>query len=259
MTSSKDSQCGTWHSVVLFLACLMLFSACSTTKRAKDYYSNDVLHPVNEVLKEDVIYPVDVYDPWEGFNRRSYTFNYYFDKYLFLPIVDTYEFLTPEILQDAISNIFSNLSDIRNLLNSALQLKGDQTAKTGGRFLLNTTLGLAGIWDPATQMGLYQQNEDFGQTLGYYGVGEGPYLMLPVFGPSNVRDGLGFLADTAMYYPIDPLNLATDRDYEALITGVKAIDTRHNVSFRYFETGSPFEYEMLRFLYLKKRQLDIGK
>jgi phospholipid-binding lipoprotein MlaA len=67
------------------------------------------------------------------------------------------------------------------------------------------------------------------------------------------------LADTALYSPNDPLNLATDRDYEALITGVNAIDTRHNTSFRYFETGSPFEYEMLRFLYLKKRKLDIGK
>jgi len=237
----------------------MLFSACSTTKRTKDYYSNDVLHPVNEVLKEDAISPLDVYDPWEGFNRRSYTFNYYFDKYLFLPVVDTYDFLTPEILQDAISNIFSNLSDIRNLLNSAFQLKGERTAKTGGRLLLNTTVGLGGIWDPATQVGLYQQDEDFGQTLGYYGVGEGPYVVLPIFGPSNVRDGLGLLADSAMYYPIDPLNLATHRDYETIIAGANAIDTRHNISFRYFETGSPFEYEMLRFLYLKKRELDIGK
>jgi len=259
MTSSNYSPYGTWLRRALFLACLMLFSACSTTKGAKDYYSSDVLHPVNEVLKEDVIYPVDVYDPWEGFNRRSYTINYYFDKYLFLPVVDTYDFITPEILQDAISNIFSNLSDIRNLLNSAFQLKGDQTAKTGGRLLLNTTVGLGGIWDPATQMGLYKQDEDFGQTLGYYGVGEGPYVMLPVFGPSNVRDGVGLLADSAMYYPIDPLNLATGRDYEAIITGAKAIDTRHNISFRYFQTGSPFEYEMLRLLYLKKRELDIGK
>jgi phospholipid-binding lipoprotein MlaA len=238
--------------------CLLMLAACSSTHSAKKTYPLP-LHPVSEVLKKDLVYPIDVHDPWEGFNRRMFKFNYTFDKYLFLPIVNTYEFITPDIVEKGVSNIFSNLEDIRNLLNSAFQLKGKTTGTTGMRLLTNTTVGVGGLWDPATRWGFHRQEEDFGQTLGHYDVGEGPYLVLPIFGPSNVRDGVGLLADSAIYYAIDPVNVPTDRDYQGVTTGAKAVDTRHNIAFRYFETGSPFEYEMVRFLYFKKRQLDISK
>jgi phospholipid-binding lipoprotein MlaA len=128
---------------------------------------------------------------------------------------------------------------------------------------VNTTIGIGGLFDPATKMNIPRQNEDFGQTLGYYGMGAGPYLVLPIFGPSSLRDTVGLIGDSAarsaMIGWIDPLENAQDEDLiYAGIYGLEAIDTRHSQSFRYYEGGSPFEYEFIRFLYLQKRKLDIG-
>lgn len=95
---------------------------------------------------------LNVYDPLESWNRRVYHFNYRFDEWVFLPIVDGYRYVTPTLVQRGVSNFFSNLGDVPSLLNSALQLKGKRTLDTTARLLLNTTLGVAGLWDPATRM-----------------------------------------------------------------------------------------------------------
>jgi phospholipid-binding lipoprotein MlaA len=223
--------------------------------------SGQAMWEVSAIVREDVQYPIDVYDPMEGFNRRVYKFNAQFDEYVFLPVVRGYETVMPDYVEDRISNFFNNVLDIRNLINSALQLKGQTTLTTGGRFLINTILGIGGLWDHATGWGLPQQPEDFGQTLGHYGVGDGPFLVLPIFGPSNVRDTAGFGVDLAAryFYLSVPLGLDDSTAGALAYTLSNSIDTRHQLHFRYYQTGSPFEYDLVRLLYTKKRELDIGK
>ena len=131
---------------------------------------------------------LNVYDPLEEWNRRVYHFNYRFDQWVFLPVVDGYRYITPSFLRTGVSNFFNNLGDVPNLMNSLLQFKGQRSMETTARLLLNTTIGIAGLWDPATAMGLPRQSEDFGQTLGFYGVPGGAYFVLPILGPSNIRD-----------------------------------------------------------------------
>ena len=204
-----------------------------------------------------------VADPWEGFNRRMYRFNFYFDTYVFLPVVHGYEFVTPVFVQDRVSNFYNNLAEIRTLTNSLFQLKGTESAKTLGRFVTNSTLGLGGLFDPATTFGLDRQNEDFGKTLGYWGVDSGPYLVLPVFGPSSLRDTGGLAVDSGITYgiytAIDPFrNSDNELAISAGIETLNAIDTRHQQSFRYYESGYPFEYYMVRFFYHEKREIESG-
>jgi phospholipid-binding lipoprotein MlaA len=216
--------------------------------------------PVEDVVRPGVRFLVDVYDPIEGFNRGVYKFNAKFDEYVFLPVVKGYETIMPDFFEDRLSNFFSNIEDIRNLLNSILQLKGETTIRTLGRFLVNSTFGLGGFFDHATPLGLPQQTEDFGQTLGHYGLNPGAYIVLPIFGPSSMRDTTGLLADSAarFFYLYSPLHLDT-LVRSTPYTLLWSVDTRHQVNFRYYQTGSPFEYDLVRFLYTMNRELEIEK
>ncbi|MEK7787875.1 MAG: VacJ family lipoprotein, partial [Chloroflexota bacterium] len=123
-------------------------------------------------------------DPLEGFNRAMYTFNDKFDRYLLKPVAKGYRAITPKPVSKSISNFFRNLHDPGIMLNNLLQGKPGQAASDLGRFLVNSTVGIAGLFDVATKWGLQKHNEDFGQTLAVWGVGDGPYLVLPFFGPS---------------------------------------------------------------------------
>jgi phospholipid-binding lipoprotein MlaA len=209
-------------------------------------------------------HPIPNYDPWEGFNRSMYKFNYGFDKYVWLPIVDGYEFILPDVVQTGIANFFHNLFEIRSVMNNLLQGDAGGTLSASGRILVNTTVGIFGLWDPAKHIGLDRDDEDFGQTLGVWGVGPGPYLVLPFLGPSSVRDGIGSGVDAAvgtvwMSFVINEVySSASDRDrlYWG-VTGLYYISTRSEIPFRYYGTGSPFEYEYVRYIYLKTRQLKI--
>ena len=223
--------------------------------------TNEPRKPISKMVKADARYAIDIYDPWEEFNRTMYNFNARFDDYVFLPAVAGYEAVTPDFVEDRISNFFSNIDDIRNLLNSLLQLKADTTVKTAARFLINSTLGLAGFWDHATGWGLPQQTEDFGQTLGHYGVGNGPYVVLPIFGPSNLRDTSGLIVDKVaqFFYLYKPLDMNDNPEFGIPYSLLNSVDTRHKVSFRYFQTGSPFEYDLIRLLYDRTRTLEIEK
>jgi ABC-type transporter lipoprotein component MlaA len=216
---------------------------------------------VESVVRPGVKFLIDVYDPIEGFNRGVYKFNAKFDEYVFLPVVEGYETIMPDFFEDRISNFFSNIEDLRNLLNAMLQLKGETTLKTLGRLLINSTFGLAGTFDQATPLGLTQQTEDFGQTLGHYGLGTGPYLVLPIFGPSNLRETSGLVVDSIarFYYLYVPLNIDGNLERGSAYTLVNSIDTRHQLKFRYYQSGSPFEYDLVRFLYKKHRELEIAK
>jgi phospholipid-binding lipoprotein MlaA len=136
-------------------------------------------------------------DPYEGFNRAIYDFNDGLDKFLIKPIAQSYQFVMPSVAETGVGNFFSNLGEIRNLVNAGLQAKGNKSMVHTGRFLVNSTLGLLGFIDTAHFVGLKKTtNEDFGQTLAAWGVGSGPYIVLPLFGPSTARDGLGLPADS---------------------------------------------------------------
>jgi phospholipid-binding lipoprotein MlaA len=206
----------------------------------------------------------EVADPWERFNRSMYRFNFYVDKYLFLPVVNGYEFITPTFVQKGISGFYNNLREVQNFSNSVFQLKGKESVTTLGRFVTNSTVGIGGLFDPATRLGLKRHDEDFGKTLAHWGAGSGPYLVLPVFGPSSLRDTWGLAVDTGMKYGIytavDPFGFTGNSfSINAGITTLDAVDTRHQQSFRYYESGNPFEYYMVRFIYHEKREIESGK
>lgn len=202
---------------------------------------------------------LQVYDPWESWNRRMYHFNYRFDEWVFLPVVDGYRTVTPSFVRSGVSNFFSNLGDVPNLLNSLLQFKGKRSMNTTARLLLNTTIGVAGLWDPATRMGLPKQSEDFGQTLGFYGVPDGPYVMLPLLGPANLRDTGGKLFDFVAENQINYLNVAEVSNDHPEISALKVVDLRYTTSFRYGQLNTPFEYEKVRYVYREARKLQIAE
>lgn len=134
-------------------------------------------------------------DPFETTNRRISAFNDELDRNLVKPVATTYKKAVPGLVQDGVHNFFGNLGDIWSTVNNALQLKPMETAETGLRTAVNTVFGVYGLIDWGTRVGLQRHNADFGQTLGYWGVPSGPYVVLPVLGPSNVRDTVGVVVD----------------------------------------------------------------
>lgn len=138
-------------------------------------------------------------DPWEGFNRPVFWFNDQVDVYFLEPVARGYDWVMPEFLQDCISNFFENIRVPINTTNALLQGKPREAGVAVGRFLFNTTVGFAGFFDPAqSELGLEPVNEDFGQTLGRWGIGSGPFLVLPLIGPSTPRDAVGLGVDGAL-------------------------------------------------------------
>ena len=135
-------------------------------------------------------------DPWQGFNRSVFEFNETLDMYVAKPVAQGYQAVTPQFVDTGVSNFFSNLEDVLIVVNDVFQLKPVQALSDTGRFLINSTIGLFGFFDVASHIGLMKHDEDLGQTLGYWGVGAGPYIMLPVLGPSNVRDTFGLAGDS---------------------------------------------------------------
>jgi phospholipid-binding lipoprotein MlaA len=233
-------------------------SGCSTLpKPGPD--SEPAMRQKVDLFPEGAQLDIEVYDPIEGFNRGAYRFNYYFDKYLFLPIVSGYQFIMPDYAEKRVSNFVDNVFEFNNFTNNLLQLKFKETGITLSRFVVNTTVGIAGLWDPATKWGIHRQPEDFGQTLGHYGVGHGPYIVLPVLGPSNLRDTTGLVTDAVAFSVAGPPAWVDDDDAAMVFTAVSAVDKRKRTPFRYYGSGSPFEYEQIRMLYTKKRELEIAQ
>ena len=138
----------------------------------------------------------DPRDPWERVNRTTYKFNDEVDRYLLKPVAKGYVKVTPTFVQRGVSNFFDNLNYPVTIVNDLLQAQFKAFASDTGRLVLNTTVGIGGFFDPATAAGLEKNSRDFGQTLGKWGLKPGPYLVIPVLGPSDVRDGVGRVADT---------------------------------------------------------------
>jgi phospholipid-binding lipoprotein MlaA len=194
------------------------------------------------------------YDPWERLNRFTYRFNARFDEAIFLPVTNGYR-RVPGPIQSGVHNFFSNLTEIDSFANYILQARFASSGKSLGRFVINSTIGIGGLFDVAKHMKLPSVPTGFSETLSTWGAHPGPYLVMPILGPSTVRDGVGYLGDYALDYGVNPFNIY--RGYASYGLGtLNAIDTRSNVGFRYYATGSPFEYEVIRFLYVRKRLIE---
>ena len=162
--------------------------------------------------------PGDDADTLESYNRAMFAFNDAVDKALFKPVAKVYRRVLPETVTTSIGNFFSNLNDVVVLVNDLLQFKLHLAAMDSSRIVFNTTFGVAGLFDVATRMELPKHNEDFGQTLGYWGFGEGYYLVLPLLGPSTVRDSVGLVGN----FFTNPITWATDSD--AVAWGLWGLD-----------------------------------
>lgn len=208
---------------------------------------------------------LDVYDPWEPMNRNLYEVNASLDKYVMYPAATLYKVFIPEPIRTGVRNFYNNLNEMPTALNSILQGRMRKAAISFTRFLINSTFGLLGVRDLASRnKKLPRQNEDVGQTLGYWGLGPGPYFVMPVMGPSSVRDTVGFGGDililyveVEMIYQAAGMEDSSPLDLTDLI--LRGLNIRANTAFSYHSTGSPFEYEMVRFIYTKKRELDIQR
>jgi phospholipid-binding lipoprotein MlaA len=194
------------------------------------------------------------YDPWERINRFTYRFNARFDEAIFLPVANTYRRI-PSPLRSGVHNFFGNLSEVDSVINYTLQWRLKSGVRSLGRFVINSTLGIGGLFDVATKLQLPGTPTGLSTTLAKWGMHPGPYLVIPLLGPSTLRDGLGFLGDYATSYGVDVAKLYRG-DVSWGLGVVNAVDQRSNVNFRYYATGSPFEYENIRFLYVRKRLIE---
>lgn len=214
--------------------------------------------PLGMVTSADFANPLVVHDPAEIVNRSLYKFNAQADEYVLLPIVDLYRTVTPEFLRQRVSSFFLNLSEIGTFANSVLQASPQKAVPTAARFVINSLAGIFGLFDVATPLGIRRQDEDFGQTLGYWGVGDGPYIVLPLLGPSNLRDTVGRVGDILTLSLIVPGGLSDEPLYQAVQYGLRPVDTRYRIPFRYHMTGSPFEYGLVRYVYTESRRIQIA-
>jgi phospholipid-binding lipoprotein MlaA len=194
------------------------------------------------------------YDPWERFNRFNYRFNARFDEAVFLPVANGYRRL-PAPVRAGVHNFFDNLAEIDSMVNYVLQGRFGAGARSLGRLVINSTVGIGGLIDVAGKVRLKGAPTGFSNTLSTWGMHPGPYLVIPILGPSTLRDGIGLLADYGTTYAINIANLYQGTESWPL-GGAHAVDERANVDFRYYSTGSPFEYEEIRFLYVRKRLIE---
>ena len=194
--------------------------------------------------------------PWERANRGIHRFNTGLDRAIVKPLAKGYQAVTPAIVDRGVTNFFGNLSDVKTTVNSLLQLKGRSAASSAGRVVVNSTVGIGGVFDVASKLRLKKYNEDFGQTMARWGVKSGPYVMLPVLGPSTLRDATGLVVDGF----IDPSSYVK---YPVALTAVKVVDKRADLlsADKALKDLSSDQYSALRDVWLQKRayQLRDGK
>ncbi|MFN4183970.1 MAG: VacJ family lipoprotein [Hyphomonas sp.] len=203
----------------------------------------------------------DIADPYEGFNRKMFAFNNGLDKYALEPAATAYKTVTPEYARDRFADFLRNLRAPVIFANDVLQGEPKRAGTTFARFGINTTVGILGLWDAASLAGLDRHNEDFGQTLAVWGVESGPYLVLPLLGPSTPRDLVGFGVDRA----IDPLTwvqLDNDDDTDLAIRAGLGVVGALNARVRMDDqintlNAQPEPYIALRRIYSSSRQADI--
>jgi phospholipid-binding lipoprotein MlaA len=242
-----------YRRLVVFLAALTLVAGCATQpKPAADGWSESGDQAYEEVDSEN--------DPLELLNRFTFAFNLALDTMVFQPVAATYRFLLPVAVRDSVRNAVRNLRSPLILVNDVLQGEMERAETTLVRFLVNSTIGVLGLFDVANDMGYPYHDEDFGQTLGAHGVGEGFYLVLPIFGPSSPRDGIGMLVD----YYLDPMTYAAEaadiEDFLLARTVAGGIDKRaRNIeTIEDLKRDSIDFYARVRSLYRQSRANEIN-
>lgn len=191
-------------------------------------------------------------DPWEGANRLIFRFNDTVDTYALKPLAQGYQFITPQFVEDGIHNFFQNIGDVGNLANDVLQAKPSAAGVDTARLIFNTTFGLLGFIDVGTHMGLQRNDEDFGQTLGHWGVPSGPFVMLPLLGPSTVRDAIAKYPDSYTG-PYPYISYVPTRNE---IHALDIVDTRASLlSAERLITGD--KYIFIRNAYLQNREYKV--
>jgi len=211
----------------LMVCLLVLVSSCSTMSGSKN-------------------------DPLEPMNRAIFGFNEIVDDNILKPLAKTYKYITPDPIETGVSNFFSNAGEVSTIVNDVLQLKFDQTGHDVLRFSINTTVGILGIFDVASVMGFQKNREDFGQTLGYWGVPQGPYLVIPFFGASSFRDAPGLYADQQ----ISPIEQLHNKE-ELALTTLNIVDIRARLlrATRILDAAAKDKYIFIRESYLQQREV----
>ncbi len=230
--------------------CVAFLLGCATSPPAEE------AEPQTEAQAEEAQAEIDeVNDPIEPVNRAIFSFNQFADGILIRPLALMYRQLTPPPLRRSVRNFLNNLNTPVILANDILQGKTDRAMVTGKRFLINSTVGVGGLLDVAGDWGIEGHREDFGQTLAEWGSGEGPYLMLPILGPSNPRDTVGLVVDSF----IDPVGYFIPSDWALARTLVRGIDERERIvdALDEIERASLDFYATLRSLYRQRRADEI--
>jgi len=255
------------YLLVILLSLFTTNVAFSASEERYENYEQYELHIESDLYDGYGEEEITFYDPFEKFNRKVFNFNLGFNRAIIEPIGKGYRFVTTNRIRNGVDNMLNNINSPVVLINSILQLDILNSAKTVGSFVVNSTIGLLGFFNPAQEMGIYNSDSDFGQTLGKWKIGAGPYLVVPVFGPTTFRDGTGFVVDRL----VDPL------DYNILQFGGKKplmnSDFRWgrrivyvlNLSNFVVETFTPMvessfdPYVMVRNAYLQSRNYKINK
>ncbi len=198
----------------------------------------------------------DPRDPIEGFNRVMFEFNDALDRVLLKPLAKGYRAVMPAPVDKGITNFFSNLDDVGSAINNLLQFKLKRSASDVGRIAVNSTVGILGFIDVASNMNLEKTGEDFGQTLGVWGVGPGPYIVLPLFGPSGGRDAIGRVAD----WITDPVTHVNPGEVKNSLIFIRTVDRRADLlgASRVVEEAALDKYEFMRDAYIQKRESDVS-
>ena len=194
-------------------------------------------------------------DPMESMNRSIFDFNEKLDKNVLKPVASGYKAVTPDVIEPAVGNFFSNLNDVVVIVNDVLQLKFTEAGSDSARFLINTLLGIGGTIDFATDYGFLKRNEDFGQTLGHYGVPDGAYMVLPVVGANSARDMLGGIVDSATS-PIFYGGFFMPAFIAPSLGGGRVVDARSQLMDvdKTLEEAALDKYEFVRDAYLQRRR-----
>jgi phospholipid-binding lipoprotein MlaA len=195
-------------------------------------------------------------DPLEGFNRGVYKFNDVADKAVIKPVAGAYKAVLPSPIRAGVNNFFGNIGTLVTAINDLLQFKFDKAFTDIGRFTINSTFGIAGLIDLASKDGIERRNEDFGQTLGYWGVSNGAYLVLPFLGPSTIRDTTGLIVDTVAFDPISYID--SSRTSNAL-RATKFLDKRAQLlpASDLLDEAALDPYVFMRDAYLQRRDKQV--
>lgn len=251
-------------TILILVACVLALPAQSSAQEATVAVSAEVAEPdsspastgpVADQTTDAVAGESSVRDPWQPFNRRVHNFNRGLDRYIAKPLARGYVAVTPRPIRSGVSNFFINLFQPLTAVHQLLQGKPGQAGSALGRFTLNVVLGLGGVLDPATDAGIPLRQEDLGQTLAVWGWKDSRYLVLPFFGPSTTRDGVGIVGDSFA----SPYQIPDDDEVKYGLRGLELIDTRANLlGAEEFIRDADDEYLIFRDAFLQRRHFMIN-